>query len=844
MDLSRLDLPLVPFLPRISALLDRRRCLALSAEPGAGKSTLVPPFLLDEPWLAGKRMIMLEPRRLAAAAVASRIAELLGEPVGGRAGYRVRGASHVGPSTRIEVVTEALLTRAIQDDPLLAGTGLVIFDEFHERSIHADLALALALEVRRARPDLAVLVMSATLDSERVAGLLGGSSPAPVLDCPGRLFPVDTRYLPPGTDRRRWEESFAEAAARLFDESEGDLLAFVPGAAEIRRTGAALAGRLGDSAEILGLHGSMSLEDQQKVVRPGGARGRRRVILATSIAETSLTVPGVRAVADSGWSRIARFHPATGLDRLVTEKESRSSADQRRGRAGRLGPGLCLRFWSETERLVAEPDPEILRSDLAGVVLECALWGAREPAGLAWLDPPPAAAWNQAVETLRMLGLLDAAGPTARGRRAAGLGLAPRLAALAMEGIDRGQPALAAASAAILAERDGSAIVDDPDFRLRLEMLRTGVGGREAWRRAVLRESERLLRRAGVRDARGGGAGGAFTWTRADEAGVGGLLAHAFPDRIARREPDGSWRFVTGRAARFPAPAGAAAVSRAAAEWITAPDTDAGETAGTIRLAAPVDPAEAERALRPVTEETLEVRWDGLAARGVRCTRAGRLLLSERPCRPPAGEGTASFLERLARLGTAILPWDAASRRLLERMRFYGSRPEGRAIGDLSEPALVSRAGEWLAPHLDFSTGPVLTARRLSAALAGLLAAARPPIARRAFDAAVPETLRLPLGICRPIDYSSGSPVVEARIQEVYGLSASPRICGLALAFRLLSPAGRPLQVTADLAGFWKGSYAEVRKQMRGRYPKHDWPEDPGSARPSTGARRRRPAAP
>jgi ATP-dependent helicase HrpB len=835
-DLARLDLPLAPFLPRISALLQQARCLVLSAEPGAGKSTLVPPFLLDQPWLDGKRIVMLEPRRLAAAAVASRIAELLGEPVGGRAGYRVRGASRVGSSTRIEVVTEALLTREIQDDPLLAGTGLVVFDEFHERSIHADLALALAMDVRRARPDLALLVMSATLDTGRVAGLLGGGSPAPVLDCPGRLHPVETRYRPLGADRRRWEEGFAEASARLFDESGGDLLAFVPGAAEIRRAGAALAGRLGDRADVLGLHGSMSLEDQQRIVRPGGAGKRRRVILATSIAETSLTVPGVRAVADSGLSRIARFHPATGLDRLVTEKESLSSADQRRGRAGRLGPGICLRAWSESERLVADSDPEILRSDLAGVVLECALWGVRDPAGLAWLDPPPPPAWGQAVETLRMLGLLEASGPTALGRRAAGLGLAPRLAALAMEGIARGQPALAAACAALLAERDGSGIVDDPDVRLRLEMLRTGAGGREAWRRALLREAERVLRRAGARGAHGSSL---FSWTQADEAGVGGLLVHAFPDRIARREPDGSWRFVTGRAARFPSPAGTAAVSRAAADWITAPDTDAGETAGTIRLAAPVDPAEAERALGPVTEEILEVRWDGLVPRGVRCTRAGRLLLSERPCRPQLEAGTASFLDRLSRLGTDILPWDAASRRLLERMRFYASRPEGQGIGDLSGPALAARAGEWLAPHLDFSSGPVLTARRLSAALAGLLASARPPITRRALDAAVPDTLALPLGASRPIDYSSGSPVVEARIQEVYGLSASPRICGQLLAFRLLSPAGRPLQVTADLAGFWKGSYAEVRKQMRGRYPKHDWPEDPSTARPGRGPRRR-----
>jgi ATP-dependent helicase HrpB len=836
-DLSGIDLPLVPFLPQISAILDSERALILTAEPGAGKSTLVPPFLLDQPWLAGRKIVMLEPRRLAAAAVASRIAELLGEPVGGRAGYRVRSAARVSRDTRIEVVTEALLTRAIQADPLLAGEGLVIFDEFHERSIHADLAFALALEVRRARPDLAVLVMSATLETGPVAAMLGRGSPARVLHCPGRPFPVDTRYSPLGSGRQRWEEGFADGCARLFDGTDGDVLAFLPGAAEIRRVGGRLAALLGGRAEVLGLHGAMSLEDQQTVVRPGvGLRGRR-VILATSIAETSLTVPGVRAVADSGWARLARFHAATGLDRLVTERETQSSADQRRGRAGRLGPGTCVRFWSGSERLVARPDPEILRSDLAGLVLECALWGAREPGSLAWLDAPPLSAWTQAVETLRMLGLVDDAGPTPLGRRVAGLGLSPRLGALVLEGIDRGRAALAAGCAALLSERDGSGVPADPDFRLRLEMLRTGAGGRESWRRAALREVDRILRRAGA-------AGAPHAWTAAEEEAVGNLLAHAFPDRIARREPDGSWRFVTGRAARFPSGeagggAAAAAASRASEEWITAPETDAGEVTGTIRLAAPVDPAEAERVLRPVTEESEEVRWEGLVPKGFLLRRAGRLALSERPFRPRAEAGTASFIGRLSRQGIGILPWDAAGRGLLDRMRFYAARSPGPGLGDLSDAGLAARAADWLAGSLDFSGGPVLTSRRLLAGLGSLLDIATPRIPRREFEAAAPERFRLPTGSARAIDYSTGTPVVETRIQEVYGLSASPRICGLPLAFRLLSPAGRPLQVTADLAGFWKGSYAEVRKEMRGRYPKHDWPEDPAAAKPSAGHRRR-----
>ncbi len=848
MDLTRSGLPLAPFLPRISTLLQKERALVLTAEPGAGKSTLVPPFLLDAPWLAGRRIVMLEPRRLAAAAVATRIAELLEEPVGRRAGYRVRGVVRVGPETRIEVVTEALLTRGIQEDPLLGGVGLVIFDEFHERSIHADLALALALEVRRARPDLALLIMSATIDAAPVARMLGGRDPAPVLGCPGRMYPVRTRYAPLEESGRGggrgWELGFADGLVRLLAGEEGDVLAFLPGAGEIRRVGARLESALSGRADVLPLHGAMRLEDQQRVVRPQGAAGaatgaRRRVILATSIAETSLTVPGIRAVADSGWSRLSRFHPATGLDRLVTERTCQSSADQRRGRAGRLGPGTCVRFWRESEKLLPQPDPEILRSDLSGLVLECLLWGAREPGALRWFDPPPVSAWSRAIETLVMLGLITEAGPTDLGRKVAALGLPPRLGVLALEGAARGEAALAAACAAILAERDGSGVPDDPDFRLRLEMLRTGVGGRESWRGAALREEERILRRAGHAPS--------GTWTPSEEEAVGNLLAHAFPDRIARREPDGSWRFVTGRAARFPGsgPGSAAAVpvaSRASAQWIVAPDTDAGDTVGTIHLAAPVEPAEAARVLAPVIRETVEVRWEGMTPKGALVRRAGRLLLDERPSRPTAAAGTASLFERLTRQGMEMLPWDPAARAFLDRMRFLAARLPGRGLGDFTDAGLIERAAAWLGPAFDFSGGPVLTPGRLRAALARLLDCARPPMSRKELDAAVPVEIVLPTGAARRIDYSGGSPAVEARIQEVYGLSASPRICGVPLAFRLLSPARRPIQVTADLAGFWKGSYAEVRKEMRGRYPKHDWPEDPSRARPTSRPRPRRPS--
>jgi ATP-dependent helicase HrpB len=846
-DLSRTGLPLLPFLPRISETLSASGTLVLTAEPGAGKSTLVPPYLLEEPWLAGRTIVMLEPRRLAAAAVATRIAELLGEPVGKRAGYTVRAASRVSAETRIVVVTEALLTRRIQEDPLLQGVGLVILDEFHERSVHVDLALAFALEVRRARGDLAILVMSATLDAEPVAVLLGSpGAPAPTLHCPGRSHAVQTQYQPLGQGGR-WEEGFADGMARLFEETEGDMLAFLPGAGEIRRVGARLGGLLGARAEVLPLHGTMRLEDQQRVIRPATGAGAsaaeemhagpRRLILATSLAETSLTVPGIRTVADSGWARLSRFHPATGLDRLVTERVSASSADQRRGRAGRLGPGLCVRFWGESERLLPRPDPEILRSDLAGLVLECALWGARAPQELSWLDAPSLPAWNQAWEILRMLDLVEDTGPTALGRTVAGLGLAPRLGVLVTRGAARNLAVLAAACAALLQERDGSGLSADPDFRTRLELIREGRGGSESWRRSVAVEMQRILRRSSAGAA---GLSAAPSWTAVEEERVGNLLAYAFPDRLARREPDGTYRLVTGRVARFPGsgPGAGARVpvaSRAAAAWITAPDADAGETSGVIRLAAPVDREEVDAVLALAAEERREIRWEGLVPKGAIVRRVGRLVLAQRPERPQPSEVAAAFREHLRREGLSILPWNAGSRALLARLRFFARCSPESALGDLDDAALAARAGEWLEPFLTLAGGQLMTAGKLLSALQSLAAGAR-----GRFQSQVPETIVLPTGGRRAIDYEGGQPSVEARIQEVFGLAESPRVCGVPLVFRLLSPARRPLQITDDLGSFWRTTYAEVRREMRGRYPKHYWPENPLEAEPTAGVRPRR----
>ncbi len=819
MDPSTTGLPLVPYLPRIEEALERRRLCLLTAEPGAGKSTLVPAWLLDRPWLGGRKIRMLEPRRLAAAAVAARISELLGEPLGRRAGYRVRSASRVGPETRLEVVTEALLARALEADPLLGDTGLVILDEFHERSLHADLALALLLETRRARPDLAVLLMSATLDAGRIAAFIGAgdpAGPAPVVDCPGRVFPVETAYRPLAGGHR-WEEAFADLVADAIPGSPGDVLAFLPGVREIERVAARLAGIT--SADVVPLHGSLPLERQQDVLRPRGADAPPRAVLATSIAETSLTVAGVRTVVDAGWARTSMLHHATGLERLVTTRVSASSADQRRGRAGRQGPGRCIRAWRESEPLPSRPVPEILHGDLSGLVLECALWGAPSADGLRWLDPPPPASWATGVELDRMLGLLDREGrPTDDGRSAARLGLAPRLAVLVLEGGRAGDARIAAEAAAILEERDGAGLGRDPDLAARIERLRAG-GGNPGWRRAVFEETRRILSRAGAAGVAAAGPVNAHALARS--------LGRAFPDRIARREPDGVYRFVTGRAARWP-------VETRGPEWIVAPDADAGETTGTVRLAEALVGADAERLLEPLVVDTALVRWNGLAPRCLRVKTAGRLVLSERPgrCREAPDAVSASLLERLRREGTAILPWDDRARGLLARIRFHAARSGAASLDDAE---LVRLAPRWLVPRIDLGGGPVIDGGGLAAALASLV-----PGRRAEFEREVPEHLVLPTGTRCRIDYSTGVPAVEARIQEVFGMRAGPVICGVPLVFRLLSPARRPLQVTDDLAGFWRTSYAEVRKQMRGRYPRHPWPEDPAAAEPTRGVRPRR----
>ncbi|HOX31010.1 MAG TPA: ATP-dependent helicase HrpB [Spirochaetales bacterium] len=829
-------LPLFPLLPDIAALLRERGSLVLSAEPGAGKTSLVPPYLALEGGIEG-RILLLEPRRAAAAGAAARIAELLGEAVGRRAGYRVRGDSRAGPATRVLAMTGGVLVRTIQADPGLAGVGCVILDEFHERSAEADLCLALLGEARALRPELRLLVMSATMDVARIASFLG----APALEAPGRCHPVETRHAAaaPG---RGFEERLAALAPALAEESGGDVLVFLPGAAEIARAAAALAG---SGLEVQALHGSMPLAEQRRVISPPGGDAappgaRRRAILATSVAETSLTVPRVRAVIDSGLARLTRFHARSGLNRLVTERESADRADQRRGRAGRLGPGICLRAWPAGEGLALRTEPELLRAELSSLVLESALWGARGRTELPWLDPPPAAAWEAARELLGSLGALDARGaPTEAGRRMAGLGTEPRLAALVLRGAAAGEGRLACELAALLSDRGGSAS-GERDLAARLEELERAPGRDPAAAR-IREEASRLEaalgpagrgpgRRPGDAEKPGLGSG------PAGPAALGPLLAAAFPDRIGARTeyagPSASFRLVSGRALSVQGPL-------AQASWIVAAEADAGEAAGRLYSGAALRETEALAALAPRIEEAEELEWKGLSYRARRIRRAGAIVLAETALGALGREAVAaSFCARLAIEGLGILPWGegpSSPAAFLARLRFWlaarGSPGSAAGLepGTLEDRALAARAAAWLGPFVGAGPGPVLEAGSLRAALEAMLD--RPT--RLALDREAPGRIALPSGSERPVDYAGPEPALEARVQELFGLDEQPAACGRPLVLRLLTPAGRPLQVTADLPGFWRGSWAEARKELRGRYPKHEWPERPWEASPS-----------
>lgn len=835
------ELPIEQVIPELRAALGARTSAVLQAPPGAGKTTRVPLALLGEGWLGGRKVVMLEPRRLAARSAARFMAARLGEPVGATVGYRVRMDTRVGPRTRVEVVTEGVLARMLQEDPALEGVGLVIFDEFHERSLHADLGLALCLQSQALlRDDLRVLVMSATLDGEAVSRLLGD---APVVTSQGRAFPVETRWLGRRPEMRP-AAAAASAARRALEEEGGDVLVFLPGAAEIRWAEEALReGGLPPGVEVFPLHGTLPPEAQDRAIAPSPP-GRRKVVLATSIAETSLTIEGVRVVVDVGLMRVPRFSPRTGMTRLETTRVSRASADQRRGRAGRLGPGVCLRLWDEHEPLAAHAAPEILEADLAPLALELAEWGVADPAELAWLDPPPAAAFSQARELLRGLGALDEGGAvTPHGRRMAALALHPRLAHMALRAAEEGQGALGCLLAALLSDRDvlrAEAGAPDADLRVRVELLRDAEreGGRVPFAVRGARVDREGVRRA-LAEAR--------HWRRAlrvreegvDPEGCGRVLALAYPDRIAQRRPGAGGRFLlrNGRGAAF-----AEGEPLAGSPYLVAAELGDAGRESRIYLAAPVELAELEAELGEQVAREESVEWDA-ASRTVRARRRdllGAIVLREAPLREADPERVAAaLLQGVAREGVGALPWSDAARRVRERLAFLHRLAPAAGWPDVSDEALGAALGEWLGPYLHGARGWDDLARL---DLAEVLLGALPWERRGALDEMAPTHLVVPSGSRVPIDYSDPeSPVLAVRLQEMFGLGETPRVArgAVPLTLHLLSPAHRPVQVTRDLGGFWKSSYFEVRKDLRGRYPKHPWPEDPMQAPPTARAKPR-----
>ena len=805
-----IPLPIDEALPRLTSALATNNCSVLVAQPGAGKTTRVPLVLLDEPWAKDMKILVLEPRRLAARAAAARMASILGEQVGDTVGLRVRFGSKVSKRTRIEVVTEGVFTRLILDDPSLAGVAAVLFDEFHERSLDADLGLALVRDAQQGlRDDLKILVMSATLDGARVAALLGN---APVIESQGRGFPVETRYL--GRDARvPIERQVADAAEHALRADSGSLLVFLPGAAEIRRTETLLKERVRKAnVDIVALFGALDASEQDRAISPAPP-GHRKVVLATSIAETSLTIERIRVVIDSGLSRVPRYEPDVGLTRLQTVRVSRAAADQRRGRAGRTEPGVCYRLWDEPQTGSLEPytRPEILSADLSSFVLDLAQWGAVDPGELAFLDPPPRAALNEARALLGDLGALDAQGRvTEEGRKLRALPLPPRLARMVVDAAAEGAGAQAAAIAALLTERGLGG--DDLDLCRRLDQFRRDSSRRGEDARAMVK------RWADAVDGNGGG-----------KLSVGSILALAYPDRIAKSRGgrSGAFLLANGRGGLVdPASALACETFLAVAELTGA----AG--ASRILLAAPLTRAEIEARFADRIEEREAVTFDTDSAslRARRSRRLGVLVLAEqlKPVAPNA-ENAKQLAEGIAALGIGKLPWSKAQMQLRNRVSFL-RRSEGDEWPDLSDNTLARTVAEWLAPFL---TGKTALAQIGADDLAAALDALIPWNLRHRLDAEAPTHFTASTGSAVPIDYDAEQgPTISIRVQELFGLATHPSIAGgrVPLVIELLSPAHRPVQVTRDLPGFWRGSYKDVKTEMRGRYPKHPWPDDPLSA--------------
>ncbi|WP_404406498.1 ATP-dependent helicase HrpB [Pelagibacterium halotolerans] len=811
-------LPIDSVLAPLSQALGTGTRAVLVAPPGAGKTTRVPLALLHAPWRKGGKIVVLEPRRLAARAAARRMAQTLGEAVGETVGYRVHLDTKVSAKTTIEVVTEGVFTRMILDDPELSGIAAILFDEFHERSLDADLGLALALDATALREDLRLLVMSATIDGARVARLLGD---VPVIESEGRAYPVETVHIPPAPDARL-EDSVVTTVARALREHPGSLLVFLPGQAEIRRVAERLTALVPPDTDIAPLYGQLTGTEQDRAIQPA-PQGRRKVVLATTIAQTSLTIEGVRIVIDCGFARVPVYEPDTGLTRLETRRISRAAADQRRGRAGRTEPGVCYRLWHEGQTASLQPFdmPEIMQADLSNLVLDLAGWGVTDPAILAFLDPPPAPAWAEAVALLKALDALDDAGRiTPHGALLAKLPLHPRLAHMIVGAAAEGTAGDAAFIAAILAEPGlgGRAT----DLAHRFDDVRRDRSRRAEDARALAARWAKL-------------AGGDGRLSTAPD--IGHHLARAYPDRVAQAagEP-GRFRLANGRGARL-VPSDALAKS----PYLVVADLTGAAASATIRCAATINRSDIEALFADRIETAIDLTFDpqSKSVRARKVARLGALKLDDTPIAIPDPDIAAPLLAQgIANLGIGMLPWSRDQKTLRSRATFL-HQSVGAPWPDLSDIALAENGASWLVPHIPGLTRlSDITAEHLSAALYELL----PWALRDQIDTMLPSHFDAPSGSRVPIDYDAeNGPVLAIRVQELFGLETHPSVANgkVKLLLSLLSPAHRPIQTTRDLPGFWRGSWADVAKDLKGRYPKHYWPDDPLAAQATNRAKPR-----
>jgi ATP-dependent RNA helicase HrpB len=830
--------PIAPLLPELKRALAAGTRLVLEAPPGAGKTTQVPPALLDADWLGANKILMLEPRRIATRAAAEFMAAQRGERVGETVGYRIRFESRVSAATRIEVVTEGILTRMIQDDPELPGIGAILFDEFHERHLHGDLGAALALDVQaNLRPDLRLVIMSATLQGARIERWFDAARIA----SEGRSFPVRIAH-PPARANEEWLPHLRRAVAQALAENDGDVLVFLPGKREIELARSASSSLEPEGTiEVIPLHGELSLAEQHAALAPS-APGKRRIVLATNVAESSLTLPGIRAVVDTGLAREPRFDPNSGFSRLETTNISQASADQRAGRAGRLGPGTCYRLWPQSKRLDAERTPEIAQADLSPLALEIAAWGSD---ALRWLDPPPSGPLAQARDLLHALGALGKdASMTPLGRQILGLGMHPRLAATVARAAPA-QRALACDLAALIEARSplrGAGARND-DFRVRVRAL-------TAWRARDRAAARDLGADAGVLAAI---AQAADAWRRrvdmrgndsaratADLLTVGNLLLHAYPDRIAKQDASNPRRYqlANGRGARLHDDS-----TLYGEPWLVIVDLRYEERDSLIFSAAPFDPDLLERDFPQRFVRERSVRWnrDTRAVDAFEQRRFDAIVIERRSVPPRPDDAVPAMLAAVRELGLDALPWSDNARELRLRVEsLRGWWPE-LGLPDFSDAALLASLDDWLAPYLSGKRRlDALAPAELSEALSARLDYAL----RTALDEHAPPTIRVPSGLDRRIVYAPGErPVLAVKLQELFGLADTPRIAGgrVPLTLHLLSPAGRPLQVTQDLKSFWERTYPEVRKELKGRYPKHPWPEDPWTAQATHRAKPRAP---